>query len=125
MIMIPLRFRCLLQANFKYLTKSFSTLVRLLGSSPIIYKYTKKMKKGDVAKLKTKQEEQGIQMVKRRMSKGKLKVTGCFGLTQSAAYPRKLCSETVKHFEDCVLTGSNDSQLMYEQLNPRLTCNVP
>ena len=65
--MIPLRFRCLLQANFKYLTKSFSTLVRLLGSSPIIYKYTKKLKKGDVAKLKTKQEEQGIQMVKRRI----------------------------------------------------------
>ena len=70
------------------------------------------MKRGAVAELKKKQEESGVAMVKRKVSKGKLKVTGCMGLKWSATYPRQLCTETVRHFEDCVRNGSNDSRLI-------------
>ena len=46
------------------------------------------MKRGAVAELKKKQEESGVAMVKRKVSKGKLKVTGCMGLKGSA---QRLC----------------------------------
>ena len=76
------------------------TLTRLMGSSPIIEQFTRRLSKKDREEIQCKQKESGMVMVKKKVdAHGRVRVTGTRNLKLSASYPQEFCCKTLEFYK--------------------------